>query len=62
MRDQCIRAVMQRAVHAASAIVCFAATGKRGAKFVQMAQALPVLAIDHTGAPNALTVCGREER
>ena len=38
-------------------VVCFAAL------LLQMAQALPVLgnfAIDHTGAPNGLTTCGRK--
>ena len=62
MLDQTILGVLQRAVHAASPIVCFTATGKRGSMLFQMAQALLVLAKDHTAAPSALTACGRERR
>ena len=58
MLDQSILRVKQRAINAASAIVGFAATGKRGAILFQMAQTLLVLTIDHTAAPNALTACG----
>jgi hypothetical protein len=59
MLDHSIFGVMQRAKKAAGTIVCFSATGQRGAMLLQMAQALPVLAEDHTGAPNGLTACGR---
>jgi hypothetical protein len=45
------------AINAAVVVVSFTATGQRGALVLQMAQALPVLAIDNTRAPDGPEAC-----
>jgi len=50
MQDPSISGDNKRAINEAVIVICFAATRKRGALLSQMAQALPVLAIDHARA------------
>jgi hypothetical protein len=55
MHDPSISREKHPPIKAAVVIVFFAATRQRAALLLQMAQALPVLAINDAGAPGGLT-------
>lgn len=54
MQDPSISGENERAKNETVIVFCFAATGKRGALLLQMALALPVLAIDHAWTKGGL--------
>jgi hypothetical protein len=62
MHDPSISREKHPPIKAAVVIVFFAATRQRAALLLQMAQALPVLAINDAGAPGGLTACSQKGR